>query len=73
MKILNYTIIIKLKLLSIITIIMLTQSCSKDNNCGDTSDVINNYIIEDSNKAKMPYTGTDTLVFISDKGDTATL
>lgn len=52
---------------------MLTQSCSKDNNCGDTSDVINNYIIEDSNKAKMPYTGTDTLVFISDKGDTATL
>jgi hypothetical protein len=73
MKTLNYTKIIKLKLLSIITLIMLTQSCSKDTNCGDTSDVVNNYFISADDKAKIPFKGNDTLVYISDAGDTATL
>jgi len=62
----------KLFLLSIL-FVMLLQSCTKDNKCSDSKDVIINYNIADSNKAKIPYTGTDTLVFISDKGDTAAL
>ncbi len=62
----------KLFLLSIL-FVMLLQSCTKDNKCSDSKDVIINYNIADSNEAKIPYTGTDTLVFISDKGDTATL
>lgn len=60
------------KLLSIILLIMLTQSCSKDSACKNTETNIY-YNIADSNKAKIPYTGTDTLVFVSDQGDTATL
>jgi len=62
-----------MKLLSILLMFIFTQSCTKDNKCSDSKDVIINYNIADSNKAKIPYTGTDTLVFISDKGDTATL
>jgi len=50
------------------------QACKRsETDCGDLSDVITNYNIPDSNKAKIPYTGTDTLVFISDANDTATL
>ena len=52
---------------------MLCQSCKKDNNCGDTSDVVNNYFISADDKAKIPFKGNDTLVYISDAGDTATL
>ena len=62
-----------LKLFSIITLIMFTQSCTKNINCGDTNDMIYTYNVADSNKAKIPYSGYDTLIFISDKGDTATL
>jgi hypothetical protein len=35
--------------------------------------MIYTYNVADSNKAKIPYNGTDTLVFVSDKGDTANL
>ncbi len=53
---------------------LLLQACKlKEPDCGDLSDVITNYNIADSNKAKIPYTGTDTLVFVSNTGDTATL
>jgi hypothetical protein len=52
---------------------MFTQSCTKNINCGDTNDMIYTYNVADSNKAQIPYNGTDTLVFVSDKGDTATL
>lgn len=38
-----------------------------------TGTIINNYNISDSNKAKIPYIGTDTLIFVSNTGDTATL
>lgn len=61
------------KLLSLLLILILTQSCTKDNNCGDTSDVINNYTISADDKAKIPFKGNDTLIYISDAGDTATL
>lgn len=61
-----------LKILSIISLITFIQSCSKDTKCS-FADTNIYYNLADSNKAKIPYTGTDTLVFISDQGDTATL
>ncbi len=61
------------KLLSLIFIIMLTQSCSKDTSCGNTNDIVNNYNISDDDKSKIPFKGNDTLIYISDAGDTATL
>jgi len=61
-----------LKLLCIIAIILL-QSCDKDSSPCRNSETNIYYNIADSNKAKIPYSGTDTLVFISDQGDTATL
>ncbi len=61
------------KLLSLIFIIMLTQSCSKDTSCGDASDIVNNYNISADDKSKIPFKGNDTLIYISDAGDTATL
>lgn len=68
----NYNNMKKLtKFLSIILIIMLTQSCSKDSACKNSETNIY-YNIADSNKTKIPYKGNDTLVFVSDQGDTAT-
>ena len=50
-------------------------SCKRSNPCDgvDLSTVTTTYNVSDANKAKIPYTGTDTLVFLSDAGDTATL
>jgi hypothetical protein len=64
---------ITLKLLSILLLFMLVQSCAKESNCGDQTTITNIYNIADSNKAKIPYTGNDTLIFISNQGDTAIL
>ncbi len=49
--------------------------CKKDKGdpCAGYPSKTNNYYVSDDNKSKIPYTGTDTLVFISDVGDTATL
>jgi len=71
----NKITISKTKLLYITIIcLLLTQSCKRgETDCGDLSDVITNYNIADSNITKIPYTGNETLVFISDAGDTATL
>lgn len=64
----------KLLYISIISLLFILQACKRtEPDCGDLSDVITNYNIADSNKAKIPYTGKDTLVFISDAGDTSTL
>lgn len=52
---------------------MLTQSCFKDASCGDTNDIVNNYNISADDKSKIPFKGNDTLIYISDAGDTATL
>jgi hypothetical protein len=51
------------------------QSCGKGSPCEgrDMTDAITVYTIADSIKANIPYTGWDTLVFVSDAGDTATL
>ena len=76
MKILNYTIIIKLKLLSIITIIMLTQSCSKENNNSQSYNPRNYYFyLTAAQLNQTPYftnKAFDTISFASDKGDTLT-
>jgi hypothetical protein len=76
MKTLNYTIIIKLKLLSIITIIMLTQSCSKDNNNSQSYNPKNYYFyLTAAQLNQTPYftnKAFDTISFASDKGDTLT-
>ncbi len=52
---------------------MLTQSCAKDISCGDTNDIVNTYNISADDKSKIPFKGNDTLIYISDAGDTATL
>ncbi len=76
MKTLNYTIIIKLKLLSMITIIMLTQSCSKDNNNSQSYNPKNYYFyLTAAQLNQTPYftnKAFDTISFVSDKGDTLT-
>jgi hypothetical protein len=64
---------ITLKLLSLFLLIILVQGCAKESNCGDQTTITNIYNIADSNKSKIPYSGNDTLVFISNEGDTATL
>lgn len=71
---LNMSVKTTTKLVSILILIILAQSCTKDSSfCGDQSDKNVYYNIAGSNKAKIPYTGTDTLVFISEANDTATL
>lgn len=57
----------------ILLIILFLTSCKQEPTCGDLSDVVTTYTISDSDKAKIPYTGNDTLVYISDAGDTAIL
>jgi len=64
----------KLLYISIISLLFILQACKRtEPDCGDLSDVITNYNIADSNKAKIPYSGTDTLVFVSNSNDTAVL
>ncbi|MCX6187775.1 MAG: hypothetical protein NTU43_12425 [Bacteroidetes bacterium] len=65
----------KLLYFSIISLLFIMQACKPNNPCEeiDPSDKVYTYNIPDSNKTKIPYTGTETLVFISNTGDTATL
>ena len=67
--------IIYFVLLMAVTAMLGIQSCGKGSPCEgrDMTDEITVYTIADSIKAKIPYTGWDTLVFVSDAGDTATL
>lgn len=67
--------IIYFVLLMAVTAMLGIQSCGKGSPCEgrDMTDAITVYTIADSIKAKIPYTGWDTLVFVSDAGDTATL
>jgi hypothetical protein len=62
----------KLLCLAIFSLLLIC-SCKRETNCGDLSDVITNYNISGEDKAKIPYTGSDTLIFISDVNDTAIL
>ncbi|MES2653959.1 MAG: hypothetical protein V4620_00110 [Bacteroidota bacterium] len=48
------------------------QSCGKETDgCPESTNDF--YNLTDAEKSKVPYTGSDTLVFISNEGDTATL
>jgi len=58
-----------IKLFGISILIILLQNCEKEISCKSDA-VLFYYNIADSNKAKIPYKGTDTLVFLSAKGDT---
>jgi hypothetical protein len=57
-------------LLSLLIILSFT-ACKKDssNGCGGT--IKNYYYLSEADKAKVPYTGIDTLVFVSKTNDTA--
>lgn len=57
-----------------ICLLYILESCERYPCKGlDLSDEVNIYDIPNSNKLKIPYTGNDTLVFVSDVGDTAKL
>ncbi|MES2653956.1 MAG: hypothetical protein V4620_00095 [Bacteroidota bacterium] len=55
-----------------IIISLLLQSCGKETD-GCPQSTNDFYNLTDAEKSKIPYTGTDTLLFISNQGDTATL
>ena len=68
----------KTKLLFIVfnfLLLFMLQSCKRDNPCEglDLSDNIVNYDFPDSIKSTLPYNGLDTLIFVSNLGDTATI
>ncbi len=54
--------------------VLFSQSCKRGDPCSgmDLSDKVFRNNIPDSNKTKIPYTGRDTLILVSDGGDTAT-
>lgn len=58
--------------LFLFVIINLNIAC-RNGKCGDQSDENIYYNIPDSNKIQIPYHGNDTLIFVSEAGDTATL
>lgn len=61
-----------MKNLFYLTTILLFYSCSK-NPCGNYQTKEYNGLLSDSSKAQYPFKGTDTLTYISNKGDTALL
>jgi hypothetical protein len=73
MKIFYQTFSFTAKLVSILLLFILAQSCTKDASCGDQSDIVNSYYISADDKSKIPFKGNDTLTYISDAGDTAIL
>ena len=73
MKTIYQAVGMKLKLLSIIGLIMLFENCTKDPSCGNQSKIENSYNISADDKSKIPFKGNDTLSYISDAGDTAIL
>jgi hypothetical protein len=60
---------------SLIIILLLFSACSKQNPCNGSNYTPKtfNYLIDDNTKAQIPYTGNETLTFISNQGDTAIL
>jgi len=55
--------------------LFLIYACKRGDPCEgmDLSPINITYNVADSNKAKIPYTGNDTLIFVSDAKDTAVL
>lgn len=60
---------------SLIIILLLFSACSKQNPCNGSNYTPKtfNYLIDNSTKAQIPYTGNEILTFISNQGDTAIL
>jgi hypothetical protein len=59
----------KTKFLIILSLLAIITSCTKDPGpCGGQKTY---YYLSEEDKAKVPYTGTDTLVFVSNTNDTA--
>jgi len=56
-----------------VLILFLLYSCTKDCSKVPTKLVTADRIIPDTERTYLPYTGTETLVFVSNKGDTAIL
>ena len=52
---------------------VLFQNCKRDSSCEYTQTTQINYDLKETNKSRIPYTGFDTISFINDLGDTATL
>jgi hypothetical protein len=73
MKIFYQTFSITTKLISILILFILAQSCTKDASCNGQRDTVNSYYISADDKSKIPFKGNDTLVYISNAGDTAIL
>lgn len=48
-------------------------SCQPEENCPERETKYSQYNISEDDKSKIPFTGTDTLVYISNDGDTAIL
>jgi hypothetical protein len=57
----------------ILLIGLLEQSCGPKEGCDDHESKNTYYKINEATKSKIPFSGTDTLVYISMDGDTATL
>lgn len=58
----------------ILALALLISSCGqKESNCGYDKTTNVYYALSDDAKTKIPYTGTETIAFVSDAGDTATL
>jgi hypothetical protein len=58
---------------SLLLFLLLFVACSKQSPCNDYTSKTFNYLLPDSTKAQIPYTGKETLTFISNQGDTAIL
>lgn len=70
---LNMSVKTTTKLISILILFILAQSCTKDANCGDQNKIENSYYISADDKSKIPFKGNDTLIYYSNEEDTAIL
>ena len=61
------------KLISILILFILTQSCSKESPCNNYTSQTFSYKLSENTKNQIPFKGTDTLTYISNNGDTAIL
>jgi len=73
MKIFYQTFSITTKLISILLLNILAQSCSKESPCNNYTSQTFSYKLSENNKNQIPFKGSDTLRYISNIGDTAIL
>ncbi len=64
----------KLLYISIISLLFIIQACKRNESpCSKYTSKSYKFLLADSTKAQIPYTGNETLMFISNLGDTAIL